>query len=127
MIAGNGLLFLCLILLGLTGLNGGRCLGILPLGSNPSQQVVESYLAEQVPADCYRIREWYPPEQLGTSADKGLADRTDRDADGGVAQRVRFVFYGPSGARQLDTVYWVKNGRVARVLPADGSQPRQML
>ncbi len=118
MILANVLLFSGFILLAAGGLNGGRGLGIIPLGESPSHQVVEDYLAARIPRDRYRIREWYPPKPLAAPSGRSATDQSEPDAEAGVAQRVKLVFYGPNGARQLDTVYWVHNGRVARILPS---------
>ncbi|NUQ64078.1 MAG: hypothetical protein HUU20_16510 [Pirellulales bacterium] len=113
MVVCNLFLLLCMVGLGIVGLNGGKGLGVLSLGADPNQQIVEAYLAQRVPSDRYRIRQWFPSEPL----DLGLAANTDtRSGPAAFSQRVKLVFYGPNGARELDTVYWVQNGRVTRTL-----------
>jgi hypothetical protein len=121
-VAGNAFLFLCMVALGIIALHGDRRLGMSPLTGNADQRIVRDYLAETVPSYRYRIREWFPPKPL----DGHLAAVRGRPAkpvtEKGVAQRVKLVFYGPSGARQLDTAFWVQNGRVTRREPAIKSQ-----
>ncbi len=121
MVAGNALLFLCMVGLGIAALSGGKSLGIIPRGGDPSQRIVRDYLAERVPGSRYRIREWFPATPLEENLAAAPGNRSGLAAEKGLAQRVKLVFYGPSGARQLDTVYWIQNGKVTRKTQVDPS------
>jgi hypothetical protein len=84
----------------------------LPGDNAALHQAVEAHLAARLPDYRYRIREWFPPATVDTA--KGTKE---------VAQRVTIVFYGPSGPRDLDTVFWVENGRVSHTT---GLNPNQL-
>jgi hypothetical protein len=103
MIAGNVFLLLCMVGLCIVAIGGVGSFGILPLGGDANQQIVKAYLAENLPSYRYRIREFFPAAPL----------------EGKVAQRVKLVFYGPNGARQLDTTYWIQDGKVTRRMESD--------
>jgi hypothetical protein len=122
MIAGNAFLFLCVAVLAIVGVNGGESLGVIPLGGDANRQVVREYLAERVPGYRYRICEWSPATPLEGNRSAAAGDLPDAVAGKGFAQRVKLVFYGPSGARELDTIYWIQNGRVTRTVAADRSR-----
>jgi hypothetical protein len=111
MIAGNAFLLVCMVGLGVAAL-GERV--AVSSGDSP-QQVVKAYLASKMPEYRYRICQWYAPEPLPAGDAVGGED----SADSGVAQRVKLVFYGPQGARQLDTVYVIRDGKVTRRLAPD--------
>lgn len=105
MVACNAFLLLCMVGLGFVALTGGSS-----SGRQTSQEVVKAHLASKLPDYRYRIREWYAPEPL--ASDSSIADESSAPAaDRGVAQRVKVVFYGPHGAKQMDTVYWVRDGK----------------
>jgi hypothetical protein len=122
MIAGNAFLLLCVAVLAVVGVNGGESLGIIPLGADANRQVVREYLGERVPGYRYRICEWFPATPLEGARSAKAADLPDAVAGEGFAQRVKLVVYGPSGAKELDTIYWIQNGRVTRTLAADRSR-----
>ena len=103
MVAGNVFLVLCMVGLCIVAIGEVGRFGILPLGGDANQSVVKAYLAESLPSYRYRIREFLPATPL----------------DGKVAQRVKLVFYGPNGARQLDTTYWIQDGKVPRRMGSD--------
>ena len=118
MVAANAFLFLAMLVLGMAALNGGESLGILALGNDANPRIVAQYLQRSVPSHTYRICEWFPAEPLhsGTAREgKPLHSLVD----GGVSQRVKLTVYGPSGARNLDTVFWIQNGAVTRVTKTD--------
>jgi hypothetical protein len=115
MVASNAFLLLCMVGLGVAAL-GDRT---SPSNSQTSQKAVKAYLASKMPDYRYRIREWYPPMPLAGEASATADETSESAADGGVAQRVKIVFYGPHGAKQLDTVYWVRDGKVTRRTEAD--------
>lgn len=115
MIASNLFLFACMLGLGIAALRGGNA-AVAAKNGDTSQQAVAEYLAENVPQDSYRIRQWFPAVPVEQSAVE--AGRSAPAADKVTAQRVQVVFYGPKGARQLDTVYWVQNGKVTRTMTA---------
>jgi hypothetical protein len=119
MIAANAFLLFCMVGLGVSTLNGGRGLGLIPLGGDENQQVVADYLAQKVPGYRYRIREWFPATPLEGDLIATADQRSESAPKKGFAQRVKLVFYGPNGARQVDTVYWIQNGRVTRTMAAD--------
>jgi hypothetical protein len=115
MVATNAFLLLCMVGLGLVAL-GERT---SPSSGQTSQEVVKAYLASKMPDYRYRIREWYAPEPLAGDSSVIADDESPEPvADRGVAQRVKVVFYGPQGAKQLDTVYWVRDGKVTRRVEA---------
>lgn len=103
MIAGNVFLLLCMVGLCIVAIGDVGSFGILPLGGDANQRIVKAYLAENLPSYRYRIREFLPATPL----------------EGKVAQRVKLVFYGPNGARQLDTTYWIQDGKVTRRMESD--------
>ncbi len=126
MVAVNAFLFLCMLGLGIGGLRGERVATVSPAGDAP-QRIVRDYLAQRVPAHRYRIREWLPATPLSPHPVAAAGHLAEPPAERGVAQRVKLVFYGPTGARQLDTVYWVENGQVTRRMEADSAPPTQHL
>jgi hypothetical protein len=122
-IAGNALVFLSVAVLVIVGINGGESLGLIKLHADANRQIVRDYLAATVPGERYRIRQWFPATPLeekrvpAAATQPASAAATER----GFAQRVTLVFYGPSGARELDTIYWIQNGRVTRAAAAEDS------
>jgi hypothetical protein len=127
MIAANAIVFLGMLVLAAIGLNGGESLGIIPSSGDVNQQIVRDHLAESVPRDRYRIREWLPAAPLEGNLAATEGTRSPPVTEKGVAQRVKLAVYGPSGARQLDTVFWIQNGRVTRVTEADSGRAAQEL
>ena len=109
MIAANAFLLLCMVGLGVMAL-GERAVGS---SDDSPQQVVKAYLDSKMHEYRYRICAWYAPEPVSA----GNAE--DSAGDRGVAQRVKLVFYGPHGARQLDTVYVIRDGKVTRRMEPD--------
>ena len=118
LIASNTFLLLCLVGLGVVAIGGGR-LGILASGGDRNERIVRDYLAERIPSYRYRIDEFYPATSLDDNLADGLGSCSDTAKDRGFAQGVKLVFYGPGGAKQLDTVYWVQNGKVTRTMEAE--------
>ena len=110
MVAANALLLVCMVGLGVTAL-GERA----ATATNDSpQQIVKSYLASKLPDYRYRICQWYAPEPLPAGDSASSDDDSGMAADRAIAQRVKLVFYGPHGARELDTVYVIRDGKVTR-------------
>ncbi|MHB1037209.1 MAG: hypothetical protein ACYC35_21560 [Pirellulales bacterium] len=127
MIASNAIVLLSIAGLLVLTLNGGENLGILPGGGDANHRIVEEYLAQRVPADAYRIREWFPAAPL-EATDTAVASNVPKSAtEKGVAQRVTLVHYGPNGARQVDTVFWIQDGTVTRVVEANRGRFAQCL
>ena len=121
MIACNAFLFLCMVGLGIVGIGGGN-LHALALSGDGNQQIVRDYLAERVPGGKYRIRGWFPATGAEGNLRAIVGSQSEPVTDKGAAQGVALVFYGPGGARQLDTVYWIQNGKVTRTLEAGPSR-----
>jgi hypothetical protein len=115
MIVGNAFLYLCMIVLGAVAVNGGESLGILGPGGDANQRIVSGYLAQRVPSDSYRVREWFAPVPLNEDLPAVGGNQSTRAPGKGFAQRVKLANYGPSGARRLDTVYRIQNGKVTRI------------
>ena len=115
MIVGNAFLLLCMMVLGAVAVNGGEGLGVLGPSGDANQRIVSDYLAQRVPGDEYRVCEWFPSEPLEGDFPAAGGNLSSRAAEKGFAQRARLAFYGPSGARQLDTIYRIQNGKVARI------------
>ncbi len=118
MIVGNAFLVLCMIVLGAVAVNGGESLGILGPGGDANQRIVSDYLAQRVASDTYRVREWFAPVPLKEDLPAVGGNQSTLAPGKGFTQRVRLAFYGPSGARQLDTIYWLHHGKVTRITQA---------
>ncbi len=106
-IASNALLLLGVAVLAAVGANGGEGLGLIPFRVDANRQIVREYLAERLPGDRYRICEWFPATPLEGDRPAAAGNLPDPAAGKGFAQRVKLVFYGPGGARQLDAIYWI--------------------
>ena len=117
-VAGNAFLFACMAVLAVVALRGGESLGMVSLRSDANQRIVREFLKTRVPDDRYRIWEWFPAVPLEENAVAVSGNSPSPATAGGFAQRVKFVVYGPSGARPLDTVYWIRNGRISRIMEA---------
>jgi hypothetical protein len=118
LIASNAFLFLCLVGLGIVGIGGERA-GILAWGNETNERIVRDYLAERIPSDRYRIVQFYPVASLDGDVADDTGERSATTGDRGFVQGVKLAFYGPGGARQLDTVYWIQNGKVTRTMVAE--------
>jgi hypothetical protein len=118
MLAANLFLLSCVLGLGVMTIRG-LARGAAAPSYDDSRQAVADYLAEHVAGHRFRVRQWYPAEPLEGAAAALAADRSAAALPQGFVQRVQIEFYGPSGTRQLDTVYWVQNGQVTRIMPAD--------
>ena len=119
MVAGNGFLFLCMLGLCVVGLRGVATLGSISASRDADQQIVRDYLASTVPECRYRIREWLPVASVEGDLAAAAGSLAGATPEKGSAQRVQLVFYGPNGARQLDTIYWIQNGKVTRRVQVD--------
>jgi hypothetical protein len=112
MIACNVFLMACLAGLGVFAARGGTSLHWLSRQAGASHQVVEDYLAARLPEHQYRIRQWFPATPLDEEVAGAPVVHFASAPGPKVAQRVKLVFYGPAGPRQVDTVFWLQNGQV---------------
>jgi hypothetical protein len=126
MIACNALLFCCMVGLAVNAFSRSDG-GIADEQTASPQRVVKDYLAQRVHSERYRVREWYPAVPLNGNPATVAAHPSQPPADNGVAQRVKLVVYGPHGARQVDTTYWIQDGRVIRTLEAHPGYMEQQL
>jgi hypothetical protein len=121
-VAGNVFVLLCMAGLCIGALRGSDGPVTSPPGADVNQRIVSDYLAQRVPSDRYRIRQWFPATPLRGNLTAAAGNPSEHGKEKLFAQRVRLVFYGPSGARQLDTVYWIQNGEVVRRTDANHSR-----
>jgi len=121
-VAGNVFVLLCTAGLWIGSLRGSDGPVTSPPAADVNQRIVSDYLAQRVPSDRYRIRQWFPATPLRGNLTAAAGHPSEHGKEKVFAQRVRLVFYGPSGARQLDTVYWIENGQVVRKTEASHSR-----
>ncbi len=118
-VAGNVFVLACVAGLCVGASRGPRGPESAPPGSDANQRIVSQYLAQHVPSHRYRIRQWFPATPWPGKTTAATGGASDQGQETGFAQRVKIVFYGPNGARQLDTIYWIRNGQVVRKTEAD--------
>jgi hypothetical protein len=120
MVVTNVALLLGIAGLTLTAMQGGK-LGLVSIGQDANQQIVKDYLAQNVLPGIYRVRQWYPAETLDVSRTGLIGHHAEQAPAPVVAQRVTLMIYGPRGARQVDSVYWIQDGHVTRSTQLDRS------
>ena len=118
MIACNGLVLLCIVGLVLGAL-GVRAPAALSLRKDATRQAVGACLAQTFAADQYQVWNWFPAKPLNGYVRTGFGNAWRPVHEKGVAQRVRLKWFGPQGAKRLDLVCWVQDGKVVRKVPSD--------
>jgi len=113
-VAANAFVLVCVAGLWLAALRGIGGPETARPGADANQRIVSDYIAQRVPSHRYRIRQWFPATPWEGKLTAAAGNSSDQGQETGFAQRVKLVFYGPNGARQLDTIYWIQNGQVVR-------------
>jgi len=117
-VAGNAFVLVCVAGLCLGSLRGTDGRETAPPGADANQRIVSQYIAQHVPSYRYRIRQWFPATPWPGKLAAAAGNPADQGQETEFAQRVQLVFYGPNGARQLDTIYWIRGGQVIRITEA---------